>query len=525
MGPAGPAAAGGATGEPRFSVGVACDSSADFSGGGKLPLLFDSRMVNQKMTRRTFFASTAAAAIPAWSAPIDIGSRRELFVDRHLIETMRGASLRLASPVDMGSVLKLDRPWEGRFCGYATVIKDDGTYHMYYRGVPNSGQDGRNEEVTCYAESRDGVHFTRPDLGFYEIHGTKKNNVIVADSPPLQHNFCPMLDARPGVAGNQRYKALGGTRKSGLVAFQSADGVRWSKMREAPVMTDGAFDSQNLAFWSESEGRYVCYYRTFKDVGGQRYRWISRATSDDFLNWSKGEEMTFGDTPPEHLYTNQTSPYFRAPHIYISICARFMPNRQVLSDEEAKAVNVDPGYFKDCSDAVLVTSRGGTQYDRTFMDAFLRPGLGLQNWVSRSNYPGLNIVPLSDSEMSFYVIRNYGQPTIYLGRYSLRPDGFASIHAPYGGGEVVTRPMRFAGSRLLLNFATSAPGGVRVEVQDEGGTAIPGLTMDDAVELVGDQVERAVRWKQGSDLARVAGKNVRLRFRLKDADVYAMRFA
>jgi hypothetical protein len=473
------------------------------------------------MTRRTLLASTAAAL----AAPVDLGPRRELFVDRHLVDTLSGADLRLGQPIDEGPVMKLDRPWEGRFCGYATVIKDGGTYRMYYRGVPNAGQDGRNEEVACYAESTDGIHFTRPDLGFYEIHGTRKNNVIVANTPPLQHNFCPMLDTRPGVPGNQRYKALAGTRRSGLVAYQSADGVRWSKMREAPVLTEGAFDSQNLAFWSASEGRYVCYYRTFKDVGGQRYRWISRATSDDFLAWSKGEEMDFGDAPPEHLYTNQTSPYFRAPHIYISICARFMPNRQVLSDEEARAVNVDPGYFKDCSDAVLVTSRGGTRYDRTFLDAFLRPGLGIQNWVSRSNYPALNIVPLGESAMAFYVIRNYGQPSIYLGRYSLRPDGFASLHAPYRGGEMVTKPVRFSGSRLSLNFATSAPGGVRVEVRDEGGAPIPGLALADSVELVGDQIDRTVHWRGGPDLSRLSGRPVRLRFALKDADVYSMRFA
>ena len=129
------------------------------------------------------------------------------------------------------------------------------------------------------------------------------------------------------------------------MAYQSADGVKWAKVREQPVLTEGAFDSQNLAFWSESEKRYVCYYRTLKKIGTTGYRWISRAVSNDFLNWENKGEMTCGDAPPEHLYTNQTSAYFRAPHIYIAICARFMPGRQVLSDAEAKAVNVDPGYF------------------------------------------------------------------------------------------------------------------------------------------------------------------------------------
>ena len=124
--------------------------------------------------------------------------------------------------------------------------------------------------------------------------------------------------------------------------------------------------------------------------------------------------MSFGEAPPEHLYTNQTHPYFRAPHLYVGIAARFMPGRQVLTDEQARAINVDPGYFKDCSDNVLLTSRGGYGYDRTFLEAFIRPGIGPENWTSRTNYPALNVVPTGPGEMSLYVQHRYGQPSHHL---------------------------------------------------------------------------------------------------------------
>ena len=98
--------------------------------------------------------------------------------------------------------------------------------------------------------------------------------------------------------------------------------------------------------------------------------------------------MSFGDdTPLEHLYTNQTHPYYRAPHIYIGIAARFMPGRKVLTKKEAEILGVNPTYFNDCSDMVIISSRGGSAYQRTFMESFVRPGIGLENWVSRSNYP------------------------------------------------------------------------------------------------------------------------------------------
>jgi hypothetical protein len=462
------------------------------------------------------------------SAPIDLGSRRELFVDRFLIDRLAGAELRLQQPVDKGPVLRLDQPWEGAFSGYFTVLKDVSAYRLYYRCVPSSGADGRPAEATCYAESPDGIQWTKPRLGLYEVRGSKQNNIILAGQPPFSHNFSPFIDLRPGVAPGERYKALSGTSGSGLVAWVSGDGIHWRKLREQPVLpaaTTTRYDSQNLAFWSVSERQYVCYFRVFKRFpGGPAVRWVSRTTSADFLHWTPEQEMSFGDAPPEQIYTNQTSPYFRAPHIYVSIAARFMPGRQVLSEEEARAIQVDPKYFKDCSDAVLFSTRGGTSYQRTFLESFLRPGLGPENWVSRSNYPALNVVQTGKDEMSFYVNRNYGQPTAQVARYALRLDGFASIHAGYGGGELVTKPFRFAGRALEINYSTSAAGGIRIEIQDAGGNPLSGFSLAEAREIIGDQTARQVSWSGGTDVSRLAGRPVRLRMVLKDADLYSIRF-
>jgi len=333
---------------------------------------------------------------------VNIGSRLELFIDTFLIEKQINVQRILHEPEDEGIVLFFDKPWEGPFCGYATIIKDNAKYRLYYRGLPEAGKDGSTLETTCYAESDDGINWTKPNIGIYEISGTYNNNVILANDAPYSHNFCPFLDSKPGIQLNEKFKAVAGTKKTGLIGFLSADGIHWSD----PV------------------------------------------------------EMAFGETPKEHLYTNQTHPYFRAPHIYVAIAARFMPKRQVLTEKQAQQLNVNPKYFKDCSDVILMTSRGGSNYDRSFMEAFIKPGIGLQNWVSRSNYPVLNIVQTGSTEMSVYVNQNYAQPTSHLRRYSLRIDGFISITAPYKGGELLTKPFIFDGKNLFLNFATSASGGV-----------------------------------------------------------------
>ncbi|HQR33137.1 MAG TPA: hypothetical protein PLK30_10385 [Blastocatellia bacterium] len=458
---------------------------------------------------------------PAQTATVrDIGSRLELFVDQYLVDRVQGVNFVLQTPTDAGEVLRFDKPWEGAFAGYCTVIKDGDLFRLYYRGLPLARQDGSTSETTCYAESRDGLTWTKPDLGLYEVMGTRRNNVILADSAPLSHNFSPLLDARPGVPANEKFKALAGTKKSGLFALTSADGIRWRKLSEQPVFTEGDFDSQNLAFWSESEQQYVCYFRVFRN----RIRTIARTTSPDFLHWSQPADMGFGDAPVEHLYTNQTHPYFRAPHIYLGIAARFMPGRQVLSEAQARAINVDPGYFRDCSDSVLLTSRGGNRYERQFLEALLKPDLGMENWTSRTNYPALNIVPTGTGEMSFYVQKHYGQPTHHLRRYKLRTDGLVAAHAPYRGGELLTHPLKFTGKTLLINFATSAAGGVRVELQDAIGQPLPGFALADSVEQIGNELERVVTWKSGGDVSALAGRTVRLRFVMKDAELFSLRF-
>ena len=135
------------------------------------------------------------------------------------------------------------------------------------------------------------------------------------------------------------------------------------------------------------------------------------------------------------------------------------------------------GGMRDVSDAVMLSSRAGsTRYEFTFKESFVRPGPGQSNWSTRTNYPGLGVVQTGPAEMSLYLQRDYGQSTAHLQRLSLRLDGFASLHAPYRGGEMVTRPITFEGSRLEINYSTSAAGSIRVEVQTVDGKPIPGFS-------------------------------------------------
>ncbi len=96
--------------------------------------------------------------------------------------------------------------------------------------------------------------------------------------------------------------------------------------------------------------------------------------------------MDFGPAPMEQLYTNATHPYFRAPHVYIALPKRFVPDRTALSEQEADRFGVHKSQRTAISELVFMTSRGGTRYDRTFMEALIRPGIDQQNWICATTW-------------------------------------------------------------------------------------------------------------------------------------------
>lgn len=429
-----------------------------------------------------------------------VSSKLQLFIDDWVVDTMSALSLRLHSPTPREVALRFDAPWEGPWSTYVTVMKDSDRYRMYYRGAGRAGT-----EVTCYAESPDGIAWTKPSLGIHDFEGSKSNNIIWTGFG--KHNFTPFKDLNPNASSDERYKAVAG---GPLMALASPDGIHWTKLRDEPIITRGSFDSQNLAFWDTEQSQYVAYIRDFRDD----IRQIKRCTSPDFNHWTEPEWLEYGDTPLEHFYTNAVTPYFRASQLYLGFPKRFMPHRHAVKEQP------EPGV----SDAVFMSSRDGLHWDRRFMEAFIRPGLDRENWTHRSNMPAWGIVPTSPEETSLYYTEHYDHSTCRLRRATLRVDGFVSVHADYAGGDILTKPLVFEGRELVVNYSTSAVGSIRVELQDEAGKPISGHALEEADELYGDEVERIVTWRPRSDVTRLQGRPVRLRFAMKDADLYSFRF-
>ena len=486
--------------------------------------------------------AASVSALRAEESPLDIGSRRQLFVDGSLIERMAGVRQVLHHPVRRETAIGPEHPWEKFGVSYMVTFRDQGKFRAWYRVDAASfvGKQKRRS-MTAYAESDDGIRWHKPKLGIIEFDGSKENN-LVWDGKAA--NLAPFRDDNPSAKPEERYKAI--ARSGDVFALSSPDGLHWKLMSDEPIFIERPFDSHNIAFWDPVEKQYVAYTRGIRKDGPlgrgmeSRFRdgvrWVRRATSKDFRHWTKLQPIltsrpqrksayrrSDSGTPDyshsslrEEFYTNATIRYARAPDYFLMFPSRF------VSAREPK-----PGwrFGKGVNDIALLSSRDGIHFDRTFMEAFIRPGLDQGNWHERSLYMERGILQTSETELSLYCMQNWRLPTVQIRRYSIRPDGFVSVQGDYEGGELVTKPFVFSGKRLWLNYSTSAVGSVQVEIQDADGKPIRGFALEDCPEIYGDRIDHAVRWGSRDDVSSLAGKPVRLRFVLADADLYAFRFA
>lgn len=441
--------------------------------------------------------------------PIDIGSRLELFVDDYLIDQLEGdVSLELRRPQPNEVVLVTDEPWEGNTCAYYTIFQDGDIYRMYYRGshFDTETQQATHREVTCYAESEDGIHWTKPDLGLFEWEGSRDNN-IVWDGIGC-HNFAPFKDANPDCPPDERYKALGRENRPGrpvrrLFAFKSADGIHWSLLSEEPVITEGAFDSQNLAFWDTIREEYREYHRTFRDG----VRDIQTSTTDDFAQWPEPEFLQYPGAPKQHLYTNAIQPYFRAPHIFIGFPTRYLPD---------EGQRVEP---------ILMTSRDGVTFHR-WNDPVIPESAPEDRAGNRSNYMAWGMVqtPGRLSEISVYATEAYYQgPDTRLRRFTYQTDAFVALRFGEEGGQCATRPIQFSGATLELSLMTPPFGSLHVALLSEDGNPIPGYEQDTTSPFMGGSIQHKIHWRAGS-LEALAGTPIRVQFEGAKTEIYGFRF-
>ncbi len=472
-------------------------------------------------------------------SPIDISNDRQLFLDDTIVASMDGLCRKLHEPVRRERVIVPEHPWETEGVSYMVATREGDRFRAWYRaGIQEASprsrprvepqpewtwdEHDRNSQAPglyAYAESTDGIHWEKPALNLVDFEGSTANNLVWYATG---NNMSPFRDPNPNIPEDERYKAV--VRHHAVFGLASPDGFNWRLLQQQPLLTDRPFDSHNIAFYDERLGEYVIYSRGVLDGAREApgegpfkggLRWVRRWRSKDFRTWSEGELIDCGDTPGEQFYTNACIPYDRAPGTYLMFPSRFVQEREPIPDWPH-----GPGV----SDIVFLSSRDGLHFDRSFMEAFVRPGADPANWHERGIYMERGLLHTSPTQMSIYGMENWRLPSVAIRRYSLRTDGFVSVCGGYGGGTFKTVPVTFSGAELELNYSTSAVGHVKVELQDASGMPIPGFSFDDSQELFGDEIAGTIEWRNEPDLKALVGQQLSLRIELRDADLFAFRF-
>ncbi|MCL5742350.1 MAG: hypothetical protein M1541_00275 [Acidobacteria bacterium] len=490
-----------------------------------------------------------AAAAPLFSAePLDIGNRRQLFIDHRFMASRKNVELKVHPPRKTGDIIvRSERPWT--LGGYSCVLKDGDVYHLWYLVAG----------CVAYARSKDGIHWELPQAGTVEINGAARHNIVMGsghgDVKGNVNGLMVFLD--PNAPRDQRFRLVANPHDEGqmIQIFSSPDGVLWKRTyRNVLRYTDPKhhLDSQNTIIWDERLRKYVAFARRNLRRQGSTMRSIVRAESPTLRHFPDVEQCQvvfrpdagdpeYGGVSAVDWYTNGVMRYPWADDVYLMFPAEYFHYGRYLGDFRG-AAPVNAGAL----DTRLATSRDGIHWERYNRKPFVRLGM-TGDFDARRIYISYGVAPaLNGNELYMYYHgtsdthgwgRNQANNDLLakaglaptgpsaISRLVLRRDGFVSASAAYAGGEFTTPALRFSGRELVLNVDTSAAGTLRVEIQDPQGHPYPGFALADCVDVhTANSVNRVVCWRGASDVAPLAGKPVRLRFVFRDTDLYAFQF-
>lgn len=474
----------------------------------------------------TFFDELSLTqSAPAYDPKL--GSERELFLDDYRIESAHDVGRVVHSGKTLSQpVIRAEKPWEKSAYTYGSSFLINGTYRLWYTCY----NEVEPNYHLCYAESKDGVRWTKPNLGVYEWKGSTANNIVQASSGSVAYN----PDAPEHMRFTQLYFKGGVVNQTmGYYGRTSPDGIHWTEVNpDKPLLLDG--DVATLTY-DQRTGRYIAAIKkrmfTADTSGYDRSAFV--ATSTDFLNWTRPQLGVMGDAADDggaiargglesQIYGMPILPY---ESIYIGVPWVF------------DILNFTAGEYKTAADGPvtpqLAASRDLLRWDRPTRGALLEPGLP-GAWDDGALYTAHNVITTRDTVTMYYAGFNNGHGGAestnpdrdnHIGQTGMatwRRDGFLSLTngaTPGTGdaGQVITKPLVFDGSELRMNLTVRQRGSVVVTVLDAEGTPIPGFV---SKPLTGDKLDAKVNFGS-KKFQELAGQQVKLQFDVYNADLYS----
>lgn len=463
-----------------------------------------------------------------------VGGAKQLFIDDLFFESSKNISLKVHPAYKTGEKnLQREKPWESATLNWFTVMQDQGKYRMWYECYDIEGWPTGDDTSFCYAESRDGVVWTKPKLGLFTYQENTETNILFRLIGPegahsRVHGTGVFKD--PSAPPEARYKAVSqgtftsepphpiswGSGKSYLnvAGMVSPDGLHWTRLPRS-VLHEFA-DSQYSCFWDDTLNTYILYGR----VAGHG-RAIGRSQSNEFEHFDSLKlvlQSDENDPPNSDLYNPAAMKYPFADRAYLMFPSLYLH---------------DP----DTLDVRLAVSRDGVHWSWPERDVPFVPLGEVGSYDSAVIYMGQGILRSEDELWQYYggspLPHNYEggldtliQPDngITYSRVITRLDGYVSARAGSDTGSFKTPLMIFEGDTLELNVTVHEGGSLLVGLLDENDNSISGYSTEDCIPIAGDHINAKVHWRTGTDVSTRSSKPTKMYILMTNADLYAFQF-
>ncbi len=441
---------------------------------------------------------------------------RRIFLNAMNVEESGGAIQRVFHSLEKYSanpVLRRDKPWEG--WGpylYGTVLWDAGKLKMWYQIIGDGSR-------ICYAESTDGIRWTKPELGIVEYNGSKANNIVVEGQCSI-----PSVIKVPNPESPEKAWVMYGYGPKGPHHAYSPDGLRWTW--QTPPDGERLFSSSDVlnCFWDPYAERYVA---TFK-LGARRHRSAGLATSKDGVNWTRLMDhpiMTADDLDPDQtqIYGMPAFPYqgcyIGQPWMYHARTFKYgkyaIPRMHEAQSDSARTMDVQLAWSWNMVNWTRPPER--------------KPFLALGpdgSWDDGMVFTAIAPVVVRDQLYFYYggfdqAHDDYRGIKAEIGLATLRLDGFCSMQAGADEGWLITRRELFRTPQVTINAKVADGGYVVAEIVDRHNKVIPGFSRQECIPFTGDSVRHVIEWETKTFPADVVKPDKKIRFYLKNAALYS----
>ena len=493
--------------------------------------------------------------VPGSESIVNVGTRKQLFIDDYIIETTRwvtprqteaarwiqppaharpdldgwsegtdriqgdvpGHLLRATAFVRRtihqpqrfagNPIMKPAYPWEGESAPWPANImwdEEDGVWKMWYNGLTVVDVPVRRHYYRfLYATSRDGIDWDRPTLGLVTDPAGNDTNIIYQGKGQY-------VLKEAGADPSRRYKMVYSTADEGVqhpMVQYSPDGLRWEP---APGPYDHNRGDENLAILHDPVShKYVGFCRPVyprPTLVHRTERSILRMQSNDLIHWSTPTHIIDRDSLDDLDIDFEAM----APMFYENLYLGFL-----------RVSHTAPNFMESW----LAHSRDGFHWQRVRTASFFEPGPA-GSWDEKSITVSRAPVRVGD-ELRVYYTGVDTQGSTAVGLATMRLDGFASIESPANDRHpknnpptLTTKPLFSPGNRLTVN-AYAAGGSIDAELISADGHVIPGYSAEDCDTFSGDSLSHTFTWNGNPDVSRCLP--MRIRFYLERARLYALQ--